>query len=104
MDLQKEFTSLRNEISELKGLLLHQTSNEKNSEQILTIKECSKLLNLSVPTLYSYTQKNKIPFFKQGRKLMFLKSSIINWIKEGKVKTVSEIQAEADDFLGKKKE
>ncbi|WP_052752857.1 helix-turn-helix domain-containing protein [Kordia zhangzhouensis] len=103
MDLQKEFTSLRNEISELKSLLLHQTTPEKDSEQILTIKECSKLLNLSIPTLYTYTQKNKIPFFKHGRKLMFLKSSIINWIKEGKVKTTAEIEAEADNFLANKK-
>ena len=102
MDLQKEFSTIKNDLGELKSLLLKQSDSLVEAEQILNIKECSKLLSLSVPTLYSYVQSNKIPYSKHGHKLMFLKSSIISWIKDGKVKTLSELENEADTYLSNK--
>jgi len=48
----------------------------------LTVKEAGKLLNISLVTLYSYVKNNKIPFEKQGRRLVFSQAELEKWIKE----------------------
>lgn len=81
-----------------KALALNsQNSTQNDLPEILDVNQISKFLGLSVPTIYGYTQSNKIPFNKKSRKLYFLKSEILQWIKSGRVKTISEIEAEADE-------
>ncbi|SOU88050.1 DNA binding domain-containing protein, excisionase family [Tenacibaculum dicentrarchi] len=88
---------------ELKNLILSkETSSQPETETPLNIKEVAKLTQLSVPTLYLYVSGRKIPHYKQGNKLRFFKTEIIAWVKEGKVKTVSEIEADANVLLSKK--
>lgn len=85
--------NLTNEVSELKALLLSKpTSQQSELEEPINIKEVSKLTQLSVPTLYGYVQRNETPHYKKGNRLKFFKSEIINWIKEDKVKKISEIE------------
>ena len=50
-------------------------------------------------TVYTWTRENRIPYHKRGKKLAFLKSEIDENIKQGKVKTRTEIEQEAEDFL-----
>lgn len=45
--------------------------------------------------VYKKSHKGEIPCFRQGRKLVFRKSEIIQWMTENKAKTVSEIESEA---------
>ncbi|CAM1352365.1 helix-turn-helix domain-containing protein [Tenacibaculum insulae] len=92
------------EQKELKTLLLSKsTSQQPELEEPINIKEVSKLTELSVPTLYGYVQRNEIPHYKKGNRLKFFKTEIINWVKDGKVKTVSEIEADADAYLSNHK-
>ncbi|MFD2943315.1 helix-turn-helix domain-containing protein [Flavobacterium notoginsengisoli] len=60
----------------------------------MTVIEASKLINLSVATIYSKVCRNEIPVSKQGKKLYFIKSELLDWIKSGRIKTMSEIQRE----------
>lgn len=56
------------------------------------------------PTIYGWVSAGLVPHHKSGKKLRFLKSEIDEWLKAGRRKTQSEIQAEADLYLeGKKK-
>jgi excisionase family DNA binding protein len=55
-------------------------------------------------TVYRWVRERKIPFHKRGKKLAFLKSEIDENIKSGRVKTLSEIEQEAEDFLVNKKQ
>jgi excisionase family DNA binding protein len=57
----------------------------------------------SKPTFYGYIHNNTIPYHKRGKKLIFLKSEIDEWLKSGRVKTNAEIEAEADQYLSTKK-
>jgi hypothetical protein len=50
-------------------------------------------------TLYAYVSANTIPHHKGPKKLRFLKSEIDAWLKQGKNKTIAEIQNDNDDFL-----
>ncbi|MCG8858902.1 helix-turn-helix transcriptional regulator [Tenacibaculum finnmarkense] len=89
---------------ELKALLLSKETNQPQElEEPINIKEVAKLTELSVATLYGYVQRCEIPNYKKGNRLKFFKSEIIDWIKEGKVKTVSEIEADADAYLSNNK-
>ncbi|MEI7501532.1 MAG: helix-turn-helix domain-containing protein [Bacteroidota bacterium] len=68
--------------------------NEKE-EQFLDIKEAAKLLHLAVKSVYALVAKRKIPFMKREQKLYFLKSELSQWIKDGRMKTISEIESDA---------
>ena len=67
------------------------------TDQILSIKEASSFLNLAQQTLYGFTSKRVIPFFKRGKKLYFKKSELENWLIEGRRKSKGEILKEMRD-------
>lgn len=63
----------------------------QQEDKLLTIREASKFLNLSVPTLYSKHSKREVPgVCKQGKRLYFSKKSLIEWIKAGEISISNE--------------
>lgn len=71
-----------------------------SENDFITADETCKLLDISKNTLYGYTSKRLIPHYKiQGRKLMFKKSEINAFIEKGKIKTIEEIDKEADRMM-----
>ncbi|MNV94469.1 Helix-turn-helix domain protein [compost metagenome] len=71
-------------------------------QEFLTVLEASKLINLAVPTIYSKVCRNEIPVNKQGKKLYFVKSELLEWIRSGKVKTIAEIHREVDSSFSRR--
>lgn len=51
------------------------------------------------PTWYSKISRNDVPHYKRGKKVYFLKSEIDEWLKEGKCKSNTEIEQEAEAYL-----
>ncbi len=49
--------------------------------------------------IYRLTRLNLIPHRKSSKALIFLKSEIDTWLKEGRKKTIAEISAEANTYL-----
>ena len=89
--------------STVRQVLSEQTSNTSESvNDILSVEQAGKFLNLAKQTLYGFTSKNEIPFFKRGKKLYFRKSELEQWLTQGKQKTVIEIQKDAKDYINKK--
>ncbi len=73
-------------------------------EQLLTIQEAASLLHLTVATLYTKHSKGELPgVCKRGKRLYFSKQSLIEWVKEGRKKSYSEIQQEAETYLSNNK-
>jgi excisionase family DNA binding protein len=77
--------------------------NPPDTDQLLTIKQAGELLNLSVATIYGLVHKADIPVSKKGKRLYFSKQELLDWVKDGRKKTHSEIAAEADNYLNKKR-
>jgi excisionase family DNA binding protein len=75
----------------------------EQSEQLLTIQEAAKFLNLSVPTVYSKVSKGELPVMKRSKRLYFSSIDLMNYIKEGRKKTNAEIDAVADEYFIKSK-
>lgn len=59
---------------------------------IMTLEETSEYLKVSKSYLYKLTSRKKIPFYKPAGKLIyFFKNEIDQWIKDGKIKTSTEV-------------
>ncbi|MFT5213418.1 MAG: putative DNA-binding transcriptional regulator AlpA [Patiriisocius sp.] len=103
------FKILDERLSNIENILQDNFNNQKKqnyqpqTENPLGIKDVSKLIGKTVPTIYGYCQRNEIPYSKNGNRLIFWKSEIIKWLKQGKVKTIQEIEANADAFLSNRK-
>ena len=112
-----KFQNIMQEISfnEMPQALVHLINKVEKIETLLETKqpqaqEGDQWLNLNdlcnyhpdhpaKPTVYAWIGQRSIPYHKKGKKLMFLKSEIDNWLKEGRRKTAAEIQAEAEQFV-----
>lgn len=99
--LPEAVTTLTKEISELKRLLIEKEPTQE-PEQFLTIQEAAKILNLTVPTIYSKVSKSELPVMKRGKRLYFSRTELMEYIKEGKKKSTTEIEQEANNYINKK--
>ncbi len=98
-DLPQAVIELYNKLNNIETLLLEKSNQPATEqEQFLTIKEAAKFLNLSVPTIYGFTQRAEIPVCKRGKRLYFSKLGLIEWIKQGRKKTISETAQEAANY------
>jgi len=103
--LPKAVIMLTQEVSELKKLLLENQEQKLSEapEKLLTIQEASEFLNLKVPTLYSKVSKGELPVMKRSKRLYFSSIQLMEYIKEGAVKSNSEVEREAQAYLLNKK-
>ncbi len=83
---------IHDKLEHLEKLIIRISNVEENKEEVLNIQEASKLLNLSVSTVYSKVCKREIPVNKQGKRIYFYRHELMKWIKSGRVKTYFEIQ------------
>ena len=77
----------------------HATGSHPDPDQLLNVKEAAAFLNLTPYTLYGMVSRGDIPVNKKVKKLMFLKSELIEWVKTGRRKTAAEIESEAVNYL-----
>lgn len=54
-------------------------------------------------TIYCLIKNHQMPFHRYERNLRFLESEIKQWLTKGIKRSVSEIKAEADNYLIKKR-
>lgn len=83
---------IHDKLEHLEKLIMKISIVEENKDEVLNIQEASKLLNLSVSTIYSKVCKREIPVNKQGKRIYFYRHELMKWIKSGRVKTYLEIQ------------
>ena len=65
----------------------------------ITIKEAASLVKLAVPTIYNLVHRRKIPSYRRGKRLYFLKSELLAWIKAGRQPTIEETKEDAQKSL-----
>ena len=105
--LPKAFTQIALEILEIKRLLQEQSQIIHNieTEQWFDLPElCSYHPDKpSKATVYAWVNEGLIPVHKSSKKLRFLKSEIDQWLKQGKRKSIYELNAEVVNRLNHKK-
>ncbi|AUC81803.1 helix-turn-helix domain-containing protein [Lacinutrix sp. Bg11-31] len=87
-------------VEKLTSKIVNKTQNHENdSEELLDVTQTSQLIKLTKPTLYGLVHKNKIPFYKKGKKLYFYKSEILKWINSGRSTTNNELEERASEYM-----
>jgi excisionase family DNA binding protein len=102
--LPQAVTQLFDKLETIERLLISQNNNPQPEEdKLLTIREAAEILHLSVPTVYGLVQRAEVPVCKRGKRLYFPKQELVSWIMSGRKKTVSEIDAEAEQYIQSRK-
>lgn len=57
-----------------------QFSTSENQKELLTVTEAAQLLDLSVTTIYILKYQKRIPCYKEGGRVYFLRTELIEWI------------------------
>lgn len=79
---------------------------QPSNEQVwLTVSELKEYLPTHPVehTIYCWTSNQEIPFHKRGKRIMFLKSEIDDWLQENKSRSRTEIMKEAFAYVQSKR-
>jgi len=69
------------------------------SKNVMNLDEICRHTGLSKSHVYKLTMKGEIPHYKKSKHLFFDRSEIEAWMKETRIKTVSELQREAATYV-----
>ena len=102
--LPQAVTQLYEKLENIERLLLSQNNTpEPEEDKLLTIREAAEIIHLTVPTVYGLVQRSEVPVCKRGKRLYFSKQELVAWILSGRKKTISEIKADAESDLVRKR-
>jgi excisionase family DNA binding protein len=73
------------------------------TDELLTVQDTAKFLSLSVPTVYGLISKGELPVMKRSKRCYFSKVELINYLKQGRRKTLAETATEAEQYCKTKK-
>lgn len=105
IDPEKLISSISDQVTAniLKVIRNEQQPSTDRAELLLTIQEAADLLHLSIPTIYSKVSKGELPVMKRGKRLYFSSIELREYVKEGRKKTNTEIEAEAEAYMSNRK-
>ena len=86
---------LENIEKSIKGLQSSmQLKNSNDNNEFMNVQQVADFIEESVASIYTRTSSRTIPFYKKGKRLLFKKAEILEWIESSKKKTIEEIQNE----------
>jgi excisionase family DNA binding protein len=97
MNMQNPFQDISDRLerieNHLAALKREEPLNANPEEELpITISAASEITNLAVPTLYGLVHRRKIPSYRQGKRLYFLRSELLTWIKSSRRSTIDEMK------------
>jgi excisionase family DNA binding protein len=72
-------------------------------DDLLTIQQAAEFLRLSVPTVYAQVSRGELPVMKRNKRLYFSRTELMDYLKDGRKKTVAEFEAESEAYLSNRK-
>lgn len=79
--LEDKVDALTEMVTSMKAQLLSKAERPPAEDFIGTEAAC-EVLHLSVSRIYALVQQGRIPFYKPGKNLLFLKSELQDWLKQ----------------------
>lgn len=67
--------------------------------EVMNADQAAEFLHIAKQTLYSMTSRRKIPFYKNGKKILFRRGDLEEWLNSGKQEQVSKIQQRGYQFV-----
>ena len=69
------------------------------SNKPLNVEEAAAFLDITKSHLYKLTSSGAIPHYKPAKRLYFLESDLLEYVKNSRVKTSKEIAQEAANYV-----
>ncbi len=93
--MNNPFEALEQRLSRVENLLIDLKNQPKqesaeSSEKLLSVKEAAEFLRLQPPTIYAKVHRGELPFMKESKRVYFLKSDLLKFIKDNRKGTNSE--------------
>ncbi len=89
---------------------IEQLSNIKQAKEpsidieYLSAEEAANFLKIKLNTIYSKVEKGELPHYRSGkRKLLFSRKELESFIVRSKMKSMEEIEREAEEYIQKKR-
>lgn len=76
----------------LEQAIAYKKATHSDTKEILNVNEAAELTGLARQTLYGMTSQRTIPFFKRGKRILFKRSELEQWLLENRQQTISEIK------------
>lgn len=103
--MQNPFEAIEERLNTIEALLLNlnqqpkEQSEQPVKEELLTVQEAAKFLSLSVPTVYSKVSRGELPVMKRSKRLYFSSIELMDYLKQGRKKTIAETAQDAETYL-----
>ena len=102
--LPKAVNQLYDKLENIERLLLEKSKEpQPEADELLTVQDTAKFLSLSVPTIYGLISKGELPVMKRSKRCYFSKVELLNYLKQGRKKTLAETASEANQYISNKK-
>lgn len=99
--LPSAIAKIEEKVDRILEVLNERALRDSPEDDYIGAKEACRILKLTLPTLYSKICHREIPFYKKGNRLHFSRSELLDWIKDGKKKSITEIALNAQEIAGK---
>jgi len=86
----------------MKEILREDRQSHSQDREPMDIHQAAAHVKSKVSTIYEKTSKKKIPHFKKGNRIFFYREQLDAWIREGKVKTIDDVRAQAITYTAKR--
>ena len=96
--INERLSSIENSILDLRHHP-NQVESTDSPEQLFTVQEAAEFLNLTVPTIYSKVSRGELPVMKRSKRLYFSRIELMDYLKAGRKKTNTEVEAGAEEYL-----
>jgi excisionase family DNA binding protein len=103
--MENPFITISDRLSKIENILSNlnikseKSPSKEDADQLFTIEEAAEFLHLAKATIYSKVSKGELPVMKQGKRLYFSKTELLDYLKKGRKKSFDEVEQEAQNFL-----
>lgn len=74
-------------------------STPVTKNEFIDVVQAATLLNLAAATVYEKTSRKQLPHYKKGKKIMFKRSELVEWMESGKVSGEDETERRVNEYL-----
>ena len=105
MTNQEILAHINNRFDRIEQLIAQQsTTAESDSDEVIGIVDASKLLRMSVPSIYKRTcsrngEPPELPHYKSGRTLFFKRTELLAWMTRQPVADRAAIAEQAKTYM-----
>ena len=102
--LQAFITELVNEavqtaLEQHQETAITELAENNQKAEVLNAEQAAEFLHIAKQTLYSLTSRRKIPFYKNGKKILFRRGDLEEWLNSGKYEQISKIEKDARNYV-----